>query len=217
MPIYRFGVSTDPIAEGDLFDPIATDFRSDFEQRHTQVALHDPESGDLKQARKHADEIINVSGAEVKVFIRTDNSNYDPVWDADPDPTYWDSELMKAFFKPQPLEMELKKWGVDVDNRTEIVFSHHQVYSRFGERMLRIGDVIQLPYNAATPAVAPKNYRVTNAAPSGNFRYNWLYFTCAIEVLTADVTVRPPGDQPMVEEPPPGMGGGTFYEGAGAN
>jgi hypothetical protein len=65
--------------------------------------------------------------------------------------------------------------------------------------MLRAGDVIQVPYNAATPLLSPKNFRITNVTPSGNFRYNWLYLTCQAEVLTADVTVRPPDEAPMQE------------------
>lgn len=207
MPIYRFGFNTDEVPEGDLFDLSHSDLRSDVEQRHTPLALHDPDSNDLKLARARANEIINVSGAEVKVYTRTENADYDDVWDSDPDPTYWNSFPMKAFFKPQPLETELKKWGADTPNKTEVVFSHQQLYQLLGERMLRAGDVIQLPYNAATRALAPKNYRITNATPSGNFRYNWLYFTCQVEVLTADITVRPPDDSPMAVEEPMKAGG----------
>lgn len=211
MPIYNFGVNTDPVPEGDLFDLSHVDFRSDSQQRHTQLALHDPTSNDLKLARTRVNEIINVSGAEVKVYVRTDNADYDSVWDSDADPTYWNSFSIKAFFKPQPLESELKKWGIDTPNKTETVFSHQQLYQLLGERMLRNGDVIQLPYNAATQAVAPKNYRIINAGPSGNFRYNWLYFNCQVEVLTADVTVRPPDDSPMAVDQP-AQSGGVYRE-----
>ena len=38
-----------------------------------------------------------------------------------------------------------------------------------------------------------------NATPSGNFRYIWLYFTCQVEILTADITVRPEEDMPTEE------------------
>lgn len=199
--IYSFGHSFDQVPEGDLFTKVAKDFRSDVQQRYTQVAIHDKDSNDLAQARKQADEIINVSGAEIVVYTRTENADYDNVWDADPDPTYWNPVPMKAFFKPQPLESELKKWGVDTENKTEIVFSHRQVFELFGERMLRSGDVVRIPYNVATQATAPKNFRITNATPSGNYRYYWLYFTCAIEVLTADMTVRPSDDLPMAVDP----------------
>lgn len=205
MPIYRFGVDTGS-AGAELFLAATTDFRSDAEQRHTQLALHDPDSNDLKLARKMADEIINVSGAEVKVYARTDNPDYDHVHDADPDPTYWAAVPMKAYFKPQPLELELKKWGAEAENKTEIVFSHRQLYTQYGNRMLRPGDVVKVPYNAATPHLNPNSFRITNATPSGNFRYNWLYFTCQVTLLTADITVRTADDTPTAIDTPD-MGG----------
>jgi hypothetical protein len=207
MTVYRFGIMTDAIPEGDLFDSIQETFRSDVEQRHTPLALHDPDSNDLKLARRLADEIINISGAEVKIYTRTDNADYDAVWDSDPDPTYWNAVLMKGYFKPQPLEAELKKWGAEIANKTEIIFSHRQIFREFRERMLRVGDVIQIPYNAAMPDLAPKNYRVTNVTPSGNFRYHWLYLTCQAEVITADITVRPPDETPIVDDEPVKSGG----------
>lgn len=201
MPIYRFGHNTDKVSEGDLFDNVLTSFRSDIEQRNTPISLHDSSSSDLSYVRRQVEEIINISGAEVEVYIRTDNADYDKVWDSDPDPTYWNMFRMKAYFKPQMLEMELKKWGLDLStNKTEIVFSHLQLYRELGERMLRIGDVIKVPYNGTTEATSPKHYRITNATPSGNFRYNWLYFTCQATVLTADITVRPEDDLPNIDE-----------------
>jgi hypothetical protein len=142
--------------------------------------------------------MINVSGAEIKLFVRTDNADFDSVWDEDPDPTYWTPLFLKAFFKPEPIQTELTKWGADTKNRTEVVFSHHQIYGLLGDRMLRAGDVVQLPYNAA--AISPKNFRVLNATPSGNFRYIWLYLTCQVETLTADVAVRPEDDMPVDEQ-----------------
>lgn len=188
--IHRFGYG-DGVGD-EVFDAVHESFRSDIDQRHTPLALHDPDSADIKMARQLADEIINVSGAEVKIFVRTENADFDAVWDEDPDPTYWNPILIKGFFKPKPIETELKRWGVDTNNKTEIIFSHRQVYGLLGERMLRAGDVIQLPFNAIP--INPKNYRILNATPSGNFRYIWLYFTCQIELLTADITVRPEED-----------------------
>ncbi len=197
--IYTFGFDTGQNGN-ELFDNAHPDFRGEVGQRHTVIAIYNPESDDLKLARKLADEIINVSGAEVKVYVRTDNADYDSVWDADADPTYWNCKWMKAYFKPGPLEMELDRWGAEAKNKTEIVFSHRQIFQLFETRMLRIGDVIQIPYNAAMVGLNPKNYRITNATPSGNFRYNWLYLTCQVEVLTADLTVRPDGAAPMPVE-----------------
>lgn len=190
---YDTGVPNQPSSE--QFAAAAPSFRSDVEQLNPMLQIHDNESVDLLTARRLADEVINVSGAAVKVFVRTDNADVDPVWDADPDPTYWSPFPIKAFFKPQPLEVELKKWGLDTKNTSDVTFSHRQIYDRLGERMLRAGDVIQLPYNSAV--IKPKNFRVTNATPAGNFRYHWLYLTCQVETLTADVTVRPEEDMPV--------------------
>lgn len=193
MPIHTF---SSPAAS----DNVLTSYRSDVEQRNSPLALHDPDSADVKLARLKAREMINISGAEVTVYTRTENADFDSVWDEDPDPTYWAPFGLKGFFKPQPLEAELKQWGAEVINKTEIVFEHAQVNQLLGERMLRPGDVVQLPYNAAMVALGPKNYRILNATPSGNFRYNWLYLTCQLETLTADITVRPEEDMPD-EEP----------------
>ena len=207
MTIHRFAINTGQSGPG-KFSSVLSSIRTDVEQRHTPVALHDEESADIRLARSLADEMINVSGAEIQLYLRTDNADNDAVWDADADPTYWSSIPIKAFFKPAPLEMELKKWGVDLENnRTEVVFSHRQLYELFNDRMLRTGDVLHLPYNAAS--VNPDYYRIVNATPSGNFRYIWLYFTCQVEVLTADITVRPREDMPVEEHI---RSGGAYLE-----
>jgi len=190
MSIYKFGYDYGDTVE-ESFDDSFPDNRSDVDQRNSPLSLFDLESADVRTARTLADEVVNISGAEVKIFIRTNNNDYDSVWDEDADPTYWTSEMLKAFFKPAPLETELKKWGADTINKTEVVFSHRQVFEKFGNRMLRTGDVLQLPFNAAMEDRSPKTYRVTNATPTGNFRYNWLYFSCTVETLNADISVRP--------------------------
>lgn len=197
MTIHRFSVNTGDINPG-VFDSVWESNRTEIEQRHTKIALHDTEVADIKLVRQLADEIIHVSGAEIKVFLRTDNEDHDDIWDEDADLTYWNPVSMKAFFKPAAIEIELEKWGADMaTHSTEVAFSHRQLHAEFGDRMLRIGDVLQLPYNAA--AISPKNFRITNATPSGNYRYIWLYYTCQVEVLTADITVRTEEDMPAEE------------------
>ena len=208
MTIHRFAIDTGQVNSGQT-DAALTSFRSDIDQRHTPLALHDPDSADIKLARSQASEMINISGAEVTIYLRTENADFDSVFDEDPDPTYWSPISLKGFFKPQPLEAELKEWGAEIINKTEIVFDHAQVQGLVGERMLRPGDVIRLPYNAATTALNPQNYRVLNATPSGNFRYTWLYLTCQLETLTADITVRPEEDIPNEE---PIRTGGQYRE-----
>jgi hypothetical protein len=199
MAIYTFGVDNTGQVDASTFNAILESYRSDAEQQNSPVSIYNTESKDIQLARSMANEMINVSGAPVKVFIRTENADYDAVWDEDPDPTYWTPILLKAFFKPEPIQTELTKWGADTKNRTEVMFSHYQLYAEVGERMLRAGDVIQLPFNSVM--INPKNFRVLNATPSGNFRYTWLYWSCQVETLTADMNVRPENDMPLVDEP----------------
>lgn len=191
MGIYNFGNDGDTTITG--FHATHESFRSDVEQENTPVAIHNDESADIKMARLQAEEMINVSGANIKVYLRTDNADYDAVFDEDADPTYWPPVPMKAFFKPEPLQAELMQWGIDTPNKTEVVFSFRQLFEKFGKRMLRPGDVFQLPYNST---IGLKNFRVLNATPTGNYKYIWLYLTCQVETLTADVTVRPEEDMP---------------------
>ncbi len=173
------------------FMSVAADFRSDSEQFNSPLSLFANEAPDLKMARKLVDESININGAVVNIYLRTDNADYNDVWDEDADPTYWNPFKIKGFFKPSALDLELKKSGVDIENKMEISFSHRQIYIACRERMLRVGDVVKVPFNGAQKDIAPKFYRVVNASPSGNFRYNWLYITCKLESLTGDITVRP--------------------------
>jgi len=178
---------------------VLNDYRSDVEQDSARIAIFNPESNDIRLARKLAKEIINISGTKVQVYVRTDNADYDRVFEEDPDPTYWNPIYLKAFIKPEPLETELTKWGLDTVNKTKIIFSYESVFEALGDRMLRAGDVVVISFNAVGRLV-PGNYRIENVTPSGNFRYMWLYFDCDITTLTADITVRPNEDIQDVPE-----------------
>lgn len=204
MGLYNFNVD---LGEPQGYGEIANTYMTDTQQRHTPIAINYDESKDIQLARRLSREMINVSGAELKLYVRTDNSDYDHVWDVDPDPTYWNCILVKGFFKPQPIEAQLVEWGLDTINKTEVVFSYHDILELVGDRMIRPGDVLQLPYNSLN--IRPKNYRVLNSTPSGNFRYNWLYLTCQTETLTADITVRVEDD---VQMDVPEQTGGVYRE-----
>lgn len=192
MAVFNFGTSIG-MSDTDFSAAIA-DYRSDSEQANPSLSVYNPDAPEIATARTLADEMINISGAPVRIYLRTNNGDYDYVWEEDPDPTYWNPINVKGFYKPAPLEMELKKWGVDTLNRAEIIFSHKQIFELCGERMLRTGDVVELNYNSANKSLNPKHYRIVNATPSGNFRYIWLYMTCNIETLAADVAVKPIDD-----------------------
>jgi len=187
MPIYDFSSEENAPSQAD-FLAAAEDIRTEIEQTESQISVYDINSPEILNARTNADEQINTSGAPVIIHPRADNAGFDPIWDEDPDPTYLNPINLKGFFKPQSLKIELKKWGVNTLADTEVVFSHRLLFEQLGERMLRSGDVIRLPYNAAQ--ISPTSYEVTNGAPTGQFRYVWLYFTCQVTVLKADTTIR---------------------------
>lgn len=207
MGIYDFGLREDQPTPSDFLKQ-APDNRSEQEKVNGQLSVFNTDSPEMLTARTNADEQINISGAEVKVYPRTDNRDFDLVWEEDPDPTYLNHFRIKAFFKPQTLKVELKKWGIDTSAATEIIFSHRQLFEQLGERMLRAGDVIHVPYNAAQ--INPTNYRVTNGAPTGNYRYTWMYFTCQTVILKADTIVRPEDD--IQDRPQDDPGGAAFRE-----
>jgi len=164
-------------------------FRSDVERTHPLLQLHDSESVDHGLAATISDEIINISGGEVLVYARAESQSYDDVYDEEPDPVYKRPIRIKAYFPPQPIAAQLVPWGLDVENQATVVFAKEQVIAEFGERMITIGDVIELPYNAS--GIRLDRYRVLNAFDSGNFRYNWLYWSCQVENLTDDITIGP--------------------------
>ena len=163
--------------------------RSEMERTHPLLQIHDSESADHGLAATISDEIINISGGEVLVYARAESQSYDKVYDEEPDPVYRPAVRLKAYFPPQPIAAQLTQWGLDVENKATVVFAKEQVIKEFGDRMIRIGDVIDLPYNAS--GIRQNRYRVLNAFDSGNFKYNWLYWSCHVENLTDDITIEP--------------------------
>lgn len=185
--IHRFSISNDSSTRTVSGQKLGS--RSDMEQIHPLIQLHDDESVDHGYAAGIADEIINISGGVVLVYTRAESQSFDKVYEEEPDPVYRPPVRLKAYFPPQPIAAQLTPWGVDVENKATVVFSKVQVYKEFGSRMIIIGDVIELPYNAS--GIRPDKFRVLNSFDSGNFRYQWLYWSCQVENLTDDITVEP--------------------------
>ena len=181
--IHRFSQGTPP--------GTPTTFRNDMDVMYPAIQLHDADSADHGLAASISNEIINISGAEVLIYTRAESQTYDDVYDEEPDPVYRRPKRLKAYFPPQPIAAQLVPWGIDVENQSTIVFSKGHVKAEFGDRMIIIGDVIELPYNAS--GIRLDRYRVLNAFDSGNFRYEWLYWSCFIENLTDDITIDPNG------------------------
>ena len=163
------------------------DMRTDAQQQYSPLSLYqDNEDGGM--AEQWAEEIINLSGAVVLVKVRSDHGGFDDVWEEDVQPQYLSAKKFKAYFKPQPLGEQLTKWGVDTPNQTTVVFARKTVFKEFGVRMLRAGDMLELPYGAISNS--PRYYEVTNVADAGNFRYRWLYYNADVKNLTGDPSVR---------------------------
>jgi hypothetical protein len=181
--IHRFG----QVGGGNPFTAGQDSLRSSVEQQYPLLQQHDPNSPDMAFANKLAGELIAISGANVTIYLRTNNTDVDVVWEEDADPTYGAGHHLKAYFAPKPLEATLTEYGVDVPNQTEVIFSRAQLYAEVGGRMMRAGDIIVLPYNSL--AFNPDKFRVLNAFDSGNFRYDWLYFSCTVENITDDITI----------------------------
>lgn len=189
--IHRFSVPSDPYADITNKYHNFIGNRSDMERDFPLVQVHDSESADLRLAMNIATEVCNISGAMVDVHQRTDNfGNVDDVFDEDPDPTYWPPHVFKAFFAPGAIELALKTWGADAQVKIEMYFSMQELIRRFGSRVLRVGDVVYVPFNAIGN-ITPKHFRIVNFTPVGNYRYHWLYAKCNCESLTGDLNVVP--------------------------
>lgn len=193
MGIHNFSTKQEYISIDKL-----PDHRSDDERFFSPLATYNHDSADIAYAERLAEEIVNLSGAWVTVFLRTDNASADEVWEEDPDPTYRSGVLMKGFFAPEPANLELTKWGIDSPNKSTIIFSRAALYKSFGDRLIRPGDIIEAPHNTMTQAATPTpyessdkfdRYRVLNGVDSGNFKYRWLYWNCVTELITGDATI----------------------------
>ena len=175
------------------------DFRTEEQKQFTPLSVYNHDNPDLAFAERKAEEIINISGAWIVIFPRTNNSGADEVWEEDPDPTYKSGVKLKGYFVPQPVVIELTRCGIDSQNKTSVVFSRAILFKEFGKRMLRPGDVFEVPHNTLTPLQEAEpggksnrmdKYRIINASDIGNFLYRWLYYKCDVEALTGDITIQ---------------------------
>ena len=196
MTIHNFGGPQE-------FSSIAKlpDFRTEDERLNSPLALFNHQSADMAWAERMSEEMVNLSGAIVTVFPRTaDRGAGDELWEENADPTYKRGVRLKGFFVPQPVNIALTRWGIDAPNETTVVFSRPVIFKIFKARMLRPGDVREVPHNTLSPVQAPEElaslgnrmdkYRIINANDTGNFKYRWLYWSCKVENLTGDQTIQ---------------------------
>jgi len=169
------------------------DHRSDIEKEHTPLAIYNHDKPDLALAERWAEEAINIGGAFVVLFQKEpllDKDGLDDVWDEDADPLYMPGVNLKASFKVDSLNIEFTQWGVDSKLQTTITFARAVLAKAVGmNRLLTVGDVIEIPYNAPK-LKGPARFRVLNAYDSGNHNYRWLYYTAVCELLTGDEALK---------------------------
>ena len=193
MAIYQFDAQREQLVTIDS----VPDFRSDLEKQLTPLSIYNHTKPDIAYAERLAEEIVNISGAWVTVFMKEPKQDAEEieVWDEDADPLYRSGKKMKAYFKPEPNLVELTKWGVDIPLRVTMVFSRAglMIDKTISTRLLLPGDVIEAPYNLPTAArqdVGPKRFRILNAAQEGFFHYRWLYLKCTCELITGDEALQ---------------------------
>lgn len=169
------------------------DFRTQMEKQHTPLAVYNQNKPDYAIAELLAEEAINIAGAWSTIYLKEpylDRDGLDDVWDEDADPIYREGIDTKSWFKVDSLNIEMTKWGVDSPLQTTIVFPRAALAKLVGmERLITVGDVIEIPYNAPKLR-GPARFRVLNAYDSGNWQYRWLYYTAICELLTGDEALK---------------------------
>lgn len=171
------------------------DFRTETEKRFTLLSTYDHSKVDIAYAERLAEEIVNISGAWVTVFLKEPKRDVqaDEVWDEDADPLYRGGVQMKAYFKPEPNQSELTRWGVDNATKATIVFSRAGLFkeAHIGARLLLPGDVVEAPYNYATKFdIGPMRFRILSVKQDGFFEYRWLYMHAMCELITGDDALK---------------------------
>lgn len=193
MPVYDFFRSFND--QDEKFSSIddLPDFRSDIEKTYTPLSVYNQAKSDYAYAERLAEEAINVGGAFVTIYLKEPNLDKDglaDVWDEDADPLYRQGITTKGWFKVDSLNIEMTRYGVDSPLQTTVTFPRATLAKLVGmERLLTVGDVIELPYNAPKLR-GPARFRVLNAYDSGNWHYRWLYYTAVCELLTGDDAVK---------------------------
>jgi hypothetical protein len=168
------------------------DFRTEVEKQLTPLSIYNHDKPDIAYAERMAEEVINVSGAWITLFLKQpkgDSAEIE-VWDEDADPLYSAGKKIKAYFKPEPVLAELTRWGVDVPIRITVVFSRASLMNdvSIGPRLLLPGDVIEAPYNLPSVLnMGPLRFRVLNSSQDGFFHYRWLYLKATCELLVGDL------------------------------
>lgn len=174
---------------------------TDYDVRNN-VAIFDDTNPEIARMEREALEYISISGADTKVYLRVnDLGSVDEVWEEDSQPLYQQFVPVRGQFSPEEMSLALNKWGYESNAKFNVNYSRANLLSLFGVRMIRVGDVIEIPHNTLTQTqnteyldgqigLADK-FRVLKATDTGNYNYRWLYWTCTVELLTGNISIRP--------------------------
>lgn len=197
MAIYSFDGDLNQFSSMDS----VPDFRTEAEKTNSPLSLFNNTSSDIALAERQAAEIINISGATITLYLKEPKRDAPEieVWDEDADPIYRQGKSMKAYFKPEPAQQELTRWGYDQRLRITVVFARASLMAvtGIGNRLVLPGDVIEAPYNL--PSNFDYNafrFRILNVKQAGFFKYRWLYVECSCELITGDQALQVPFKSP---------------------
>jgi hypothetical protein len=164
------------------------DYRSDADRLQSPLSAHQDKI-DIALAERQSEEAINVSGGWTIIYKRVRHGGYDEVWEEEADPMYESGKKFKGLFKPQPITSDLTKWGIDNPSKVVIIYSRAVIFKNFGDRLIKIGDIIQTPQNSLIYKDM-RRLRVTNVAETGMYMYRWLYLTVSAEFITGDISLN---------------------------
>lgn len=191
MAIYRFN-------KDQRFDSLEErpDFRSDIEQESSPIQIYDHFNPDISMAERRAKEVLDVSGAWVQVYLKMPDrgapGTYNEVWQEDSGPVFGNAIPMKAYFKPDAQHIEHSRWGIDTSLKLVITFLRSSLLTepQIGDRLIRVGDQIEIPYNDINEKNWPMRLEVIDTVNDGNFRYRWLYWRTVCAVTDNDEVNR---------------------------
>lgn len=173
----------------------------DYDVRNN-VAIFDDTNPEIARMEREALEYISISGADTKIYLRVnDLGGVDEVWEEDSQPLYEQPVLVKGQYVPDAMNLALSKWGYESNSSFDINYSRANLSSLFGPRLIRVGDVIEIYHNTLVQTQNTEfldgnlglanKFRVLRATDKGNFNYRWLYWSCTVELLTGNISVRP--------------------------
>lgn len=195
---HRFSRSDEATTKTNSRERLAT-HRTDVQRTFPLIQQHDAQSQDHGLASSLAEEIVQIGGGLVTVYLKGKSTAYDDVWEEDADPVYSSGIRLKAHFVPQPVEAQLTLWGIDTESKPTIIFAKEEVIREVGDRLIIVGDLVDVPYNAV--GIKPDRYLVNNSFDVGNFRYNWLYWGCTCETAPNDYAMdRSAASDNMVDD-----------------